>query len=353
MTRLVEYGWKDDVARHFSDGTDEFPARVTIEHRSTYCVQTESGERPARLSGRLRHEAATSADRPAVGDWVAAASPSDEGEVTIRRVLPRKSRFSRKAAGQRTEEQIVAANVDTVWIVTALDQDFSLRRIERYLALAWESGAVPAVVLTKADLCERASHLSIEVQSVAVGATVHTTSSLTQEGVQELRQYFENHSTVALLGSSGVGKSTLVNALAGTTVQQTGEVRSDGKGRHTTTQRQLIRLPGGGLVIDTPGMREIQLWDVESGLSDTFGDVELLSSACRFSDCTHTSEPGCAVQEAVATGRLSEDRLLSHQKLQRELAHLERKQDARARAEEKRRTKVIMKTLRHHPKYNR
>ena len=353
MDSLVEYGWTDAFSRHVADSDALDPARVTVENSSTYRVRTGQGERSARLSGRLRHETIDTADRPAVGDWVAIESPAEEGDVTIHRVLPRKSRFSRKAAGHRTDEQVVAANVDTVWIVTSLDQDFSLRRIERYLALAWESGAVPAVILTKADLCDQADRLCDEVQSVARGVGVHRTSSLTQEGLQELHRYFQDHATVALLGSSGVGKSTLINVLAGESLQQTGDVRSDGKGRHTTTQRQLIRLPGGGLIIDTPGMRELQLWDSESGLSETFCEIEQLSRGCRFSDCTHTSEPGCAVLDAVATGQLAEERLLSHQKLQRELAHLERKQDARARAEQKRRTKVIMKTLRHHPKYNR
>jgi ribosome biogenesis GTPase len=282
-------------------------------------------------------------------------APTEGADVTIHRVLPRKSKFSRKAAGDTTEEQVVAANVDTVWIVSSLDQDFSLRRIERYLTLAWESGASPVVVLTKSDLSGDGHRCTREVESISMGIPVHMTSSLTQDGINELEAYFCNHATVALLGSSGVGKSTLINALAGGVLQKTAEVREDGKGRHTTTHRQLLSLPNGGLIIDTPGMRELQLWESQTGLADTFGDIDQLATRCRFSDCRHAGEPGCAVVEAVRRGQLAEDRLQSYQKLQRELAHLERKQDARAQLEEKHRIKSIMKaarkSLRQNPRY--
>ncbi len=329
------------------------PARVIAEHRTGYRLQTAGGERPGHILGRLRHEADSQADLPAVGDWVVVQSAAGEGELPIHRVLPRKSKFSRKEAGERTEEQIVATNVDHVWIVSALDQDFSLRRIERYLSLAWESGATPVVVLTKADLHGDVEGRADEVESIAIGVDVHVTSSLLQDGLDPLRPYFANHATVALLGSSGVGKSTLINALEGSALQETGEVRGDGKGRHTTTFRQLIRLSSGGLIIDTPGMRELQLWDSQSGLADTFGDVDELAGQCRFSDCRHQGEPACAVAEAIASGQLPEDRLLSYQKLQRELTRLERKQDALAQSEEKRRRRNFAKSIRKSQKHRR
>ncbi len=353
MSELVKFGWTEYFAQHFVKGNDFVPARVVAEHRSGYRVQTDTAEYPARTSGRLRHQAASSADLPAVGDWVVAQEAMGTGEVIIHEVLPRKSKFSRKVAGDRTEEQVVAANVDIVWIVSSLDQDFSLRRIERYLTLAWESGASPVVVLTKADLSNDVDRCTREVESLSMGTPVHATSSLTRDGLRELSIYFSDHATVALLGSSGVGKSTLINALAGTALQETAEVRGDGRGRHTTTHRQLLRLPDGGLIIDTPGMRELQLWDSQSGLADAFGDVDELARDCRFSDCRHAGEPGCAVVEAVGRGQLAEDRLHSYQKLQRELAHLQRKQDARAQLLETKRIKSIMKSLRHHPKYKR
>jgi ribosome biogenesis GTPase len=335
MSLLVDYGWRDCFARHFVDGAGYEPARVVAEHRTGYQVQTDSAECFARSSGKLRHEAGSQADLPAVGDWVVLQRSADDVKALIHRVLPRKSKFSRKTAGERTDEQVVAANADSVWIVSSLDQDFSLRRIERYLTLAWESGASPAIVLTKADLCSDVVHYVSQVEAIAVALPVHVTSSVTQEGLGELAGYFAEHSTVALLGSSGVGKSALINALAGAEIQQTGGLRHDGTGRHTTTHRQLLPLPCGGLVIDTPGMRELQLWDGRESLSDVFAEIDDLAKGCRFSDCRHAGEPGCAVADAMANGLLPESRLQSYQKLQRELAHLERKQDARAQLQEK------------------
>jgi ribosome biogenesis GTPase / thiamine phosphate phosphatase len=353
MTELVKYGWTDYFAEHFIEAGDYMPARVVAEHRTGYRVQTGTAELPARTAGRLRYQAPSPAELPAVGDWVVAQAAAKGADVTIHRVLPRKSKFSRKVAGTKTEEQVVAANVDTVWIVSSLDQDFSLRRIERYLTLAWESGANPVIVLTKSDLGEDADRRTCEVESIAIGTHVHTTSSVTGEGLSELHAYLSNNATVALLGSSGVGKSTLINALAGAPLQQTAEVREDGKGRHTTTFRQLLRLPNGGLIIDTPGMRELQLWESQTGLADAFVDIDEFAKDCRFSDCRHAAEPDCAVVDAVRRGELAADRLQSYQKLQRELAYLDRKQDARAQSDEKQRIKSIMRSLRHHPRYRR
>jgi ribosome biogenesis GTPase len=256
-------------------------------------------------------------------------------------------------AGNRTDEQVVAANIDTVWIVSSLNSDFSLRRIERYMTLAWESGASPVIVLTKRDLCDHPDGYIRETEAICPGTPVHCTSSLARQGLDELQSYFQGHSTVALLGSSGVGKSALINALANAEVQLTGGLRHDGTGRHTTTFRQLLQLPCGGLIIDTPGMRELQLWEGQDALTDVFADIDELARDCRFSDCRHAGEPGCAVAEAIARGELEESRLASFHKLERELAHWERKQDARAQQQEKQRIKSIMKNVRRHPKYNR
>lgn len=347
MGRLEDLGWCEFFAQKLKVSDGFMPARVIAEHRNNFRVATASKEHSARIAGRMRHEAFSESELPAVGDWVGVSGAIDrDGELVIQQILPRKSKFSRKVAGNKTQEQIVAANVDFVWIVSSADQDFSLRRIERYLTLAWESGATPVIVLTKADKSPAIDSYVYQVETASPGTNVHATSCVTGAGIGELSRYFENHRTVALLGSSGVGKSTLINALAGTELQQTGEVRGDGKGRHTTTHHQLISLPTGGLIVDTPGMRELQLWTGESGLADTFGEIEQLANGCRFSDCSHNGEPGCAVFAAVEQGQLPEDRLHSYQKLQRELAHLERRQDVFARAEERRRHRTIHKSFR-------
>jgi ribosome biogenesis GTPase / thiamine phosphate phosphatase len=340
---LTALGWDDALAEQFEPyaRTGLVPGRVAVQHRGAYDVLTADGDLRCDVAGRLYEDAANPADLPAVGDWVAVAPRADERAGTVQAVLPRRTKFSRKTAWQASEEQVLAANVDVVLIVSSLNEDMNLRRLERYLTLAWESGARPVLVLTKADLSDDVAATVSEVESVAFGAPVLAVSNVTQEGLDELRSYLRPGVTAALLGSSGVGKSTLVNTLAGEELLETREIRDDGKGRHTTTRRELVQLPGGGLVIDTPGMREVQLWIADDGLEEAFEDVTELFGQCRFSDCAHQSEPGCAVKDALANGTLSPERWDSYLKLQRELAHLDQRLDRRAAAEERKRWRSL------------
>ena len=324
---LARLGWTPERDLEFeplrADGL--VPARVAVEHRSAYVVYTEDGEGRTELAGRLRHDEAW----PAVGDWVGVRD-----ETTIAALLPRQTVFSRKEPWLAAKEQILAANADTVLVTTALTRtDFKPRRLERYLATAWESGAQPAIVLTKTDLCDDVEAALLQVEAVAFGVSIHLVNGLSGEGVDALRGYLAGNRTVALLGSSGVGKSTIVNHLLGVELMRTAAIAQDGRGRHTTRHRELILVPGGGLVLDTPGLRELQLWDVGDGLEQTFEDVVELAQRCRFGNCAHETEPGCAVREALRTGGLASDRYASWQKLQRELERLERKLDSRARSE--------------------
>jgi ribosome biogenesis GTPase len=278
----------------------------------------------------------------------------DENRGAIVAVLPRRSRFSRRMAGNVTGEQVVAANVDVLFIVMSLDHDYSVRRLERYLLMARESGAVPVVLLTKPDLCADLAASVAEVVAVCGDAPVHVVSPKLNQGLEQVAPYVTAGRTAALLGSSGVGKSTIINRLVGNEAQKTREVRdADSKGRHTTTHRELVGLPGGGLMIDTPGMRELQLWEGSDSVHETFDDVEGLAPDCHFSDCRHRDEPRCAVKAAVDGGRLAADRLGSYHRLQDELAYLARQQDERAQIEEKRRGKIGAKALRQHLKSKR
>ena len=343
MLDLTTFGWDDVLAEQFEpyarDGL--IPGRVAVQHRGAYDVLTEAGELRCDVPGRLYDEAASPADLPAVGDWVAVAARPEEGAGTVQAVLPRRTKFSRKTAWQASEEQVLAANVDVALIVSSLNEDLSLRRLERYLTLAWESGARPVIVLTKSDLEDDVAGAVAAVESVAFGAPVLALSSVTGEGLDELQAHLGPGVTAALLGSSGVGKSTLVNTLAGEELLSTQGLRADGKGRRTTTRRELLQLPDGTLVIDTPGMREVQLWVADEGLEEAFEDVTELFGQCRFTDCAHESEPGCAVKEALANGTLVPERWESYVKLQRELAHLERRLDKRAASEERKRWKAL------------
>lgn len=333
--RLDALGWSAHFEEAFGAfaGNGLLPARVAVQHRGAYVVWTETGELSAELSGRLRNDGAEGAELPVSGDWVVVRPYPDGSGATIHAVLPRRTAFSRKEPFKAVREQVLAANVDAVFVVTGLDRDFNLRRVERYLATAWESGADPVVVLSKADLCPDVAQAMAAVEAVAIGVPIHAVSCVTGKGVEELRALIGGNRTVALLGSSGVGKSTLINFLLDKEALPTGELRRDGRGRHTTTNRELVALPGGGLVLDTPGLRELQLWDAGDGLGTTFGDVEALFDHCRFRDCSHRREPGCAVKRALADGSLDVERWHSYNKLQRELHALELKQDRRARAE--------------------
>ncbi len=348
MFELTALGWSPSRSTEFEPYAAEglAAARVAAQHRGGYVVYTEGGERPAEVSGRLRHEAVSTSDFPAVGDWVAVDDSSEAGAATIHAVLERATAFSRKAAGVEAVEQVVAANVDVVFLVSAFGDELNVRRIERYLASGWESGAEPVIVLNKSDLSVDLPAEVAEVDAVAFGVPVHVVSCLAGDGLDELKAYLTGNRTVALLGSSGVGKSSLLNQLVGWDRQEVQGIRADGRGRHTTTFRELVLLPEGGLVLDTPGMRELALWDAGTGVEDAFADVTDLAAACRFADCAHETEPGCAVQAALADGSLAEERLESYRKLQGELRHLELKTDPRALAEARRARRRFARSLR-------
>jgi ribosome biogenesis GTPase len=341
---LKSLGYNQTFEESFKEYENQslIPGRISIEHKGLYRVLTESGELLGEITGKIRFNAEGRQDFPAVGDWVAVQAIPSEGKAYIHGILPRKSKFSRKAAGVTTDEQIVATNVDTVFLVNALNQDFNLRRLERYLLMAWESGAAPVIVLSKADLCEDVQSIMDEVESIAFGVPVFAVSSETGMGLDALSDFIKEGQTVALLGSSGVGKSTLANKLFGSEVLKTNEIREeDGKGKHTTTHRELLVLESGGILIDTPGMRELQLWEGDSSLSQSFQDVESLAQECRFRDCSHNNEPGCAVQSAIETGDLDEDRYNSYLKLQREMAYFARKEDQKLALAERAKWKKI------------
>jgi ribosome biogenesis GTPase / thiamine phosphate phosphatase len=335
---IHSYGWSDTLQRHFQEYAARglVPARVIMQQRGLYGLATPLGEVTAQLSGRFVRDAEEAGDYPVAGDWVAAAARPQEASATIHHLLPRRGCFMRRAVGGGAAAQVVAANVDVALLVASLNGDLNPRRIERYLATAWESGASPAIVLTKADLCPDAAARTAEIEAVALAVPVHVVSVITGEGLARLADSVGQGQTAALLGSSGVGKSSLVNALSGAEVMATKAIREhDARGRHTTTHRQLIRLPGGRLLLDTPGMRELGLWNAEAGVVVTFAEIEALAAQCRFGDCAHATEPGCAIRAALADGSLEEGRWAGYAKLQRELARLARRADPRARMQQR------------------
>lgn len=344
MNLIEQYGWNSNWEEKMIDSG--IAGRVLLEHKNLYRVMTNEGELLSSLSGKFKFEHGRESF-PAVGDWVVLNQMPGEKKGIIHEVLPRSSQFSRKMAGMTTEIQLLAVNVDYVFLVMSLNHDFNVRRLERYLLAAWDSGATPVVVLTKKDTCDDLDYYISEVENIAFGVDIFPVSSVTGEGIDNLGKLLMGHKTGALLGSSGVGKSSLINALSGVEVMVVNDIREDdSKGRHTTTHRELTLLPEGGLLIDTPGMREFQLWDTSDGVSASFQDIEELALVCRFRDCKHVKEPGCAIQEAIYTGTLKQERYKSYVKLMRELAHMDRKNDAVARKVETNKWKQISKSQR-------
>ena len=353
---LTDLGWNGFFEKNFNEIKSEgiFPARVSQAQREIYWVFCKQGELKAEISGKFRFNSKAMGDFPVVGDWVAARMRPEGDAVIIESILPRASKFSRKVAWRQTDEQVLAVNIDTVFIVNGLDNDYSLRRIERYIALARESNVEPVIILNKTDVCPDINEKISEVESVSCGAPVFTISALEQKGIEKIEKYFKKGITVAMLGSSGVGKSTIINCLMGRERQKTGAVRvSDSTGMHITTSRELIILPGGGNVIDNPGLRELQMWADESNLDGTFSDIRTLAMDCRYKDCKHENEPGCAVMDAIEKGILDAGRFQSYIKLRGEISYLATRKAHKKFNEKEKTKKKINKWVKQITKFNK
>ncbi len=352
---LIPFGWdvafEESAAEHRAEGRGF--GRVAVENREQYIILTTTGERPAEVSGRFMFESDSPAEYPKVGDWVAVSDDPSWESAIIHAVLPRRTRLSRRVAGKKTEEQVLAANIDVIFLVQGLDFDFNLRRLERQLVMARRSGAEAVVLLNKADLRPDAALLVEQARGSAPDLEILAVSALTPGGLDELRRRLLPKKTHIFLGSSGVGKSTIINALAGTDLLAVAPVREDdSRGRHTTTRRELILLPGGALLVDTPGVREFQLWEADGAVEDVFSDIAALASGCRYADCVHVNEAGCAVREAVETGQLSAGRYESYLKLRKELASLETRRREKPGADKKQWSKEIHGALKTFRKVN-
>lgn len=345
-TNLKEWGLDDFVLKQISQSENFFLGRIVTEGNKIYKIITKEGLITGEVPGKTMFDATGTDDFPAVGDWVLLDRLDDQsGNAIILKVLQRKSKLSRKVAGKRFDEQIIATNIDTIFITMSVNNDFNIRRLERYLTIVWDSMAVPVILLTKIDLCQNIDDKMLEIEEVSPGVDIITTSAVTGEGVNQITKYLGPGKTVAFVGSSGVGKSSIINYLKGEKIMAVKELRNDDKGRHTTTHRQLVPMASGGVIIDTPGMREIQIMDVESSLEKTFTDVEALAKNCRFNNCQHQSEPGCAINEALEDGTLDRSRWENYIKMKKEIDYFIRKTDKKAESEYwnkiKKRSKLI------------
>lgn len=338
IERLYELGLNDEIKSELDPfKVNNYLGRVIAEYKGLYKVATEEKDLLAKVTGKFMKEALDLSDYPAVGDWVIVDRTNDNnGDGIILKVLPRKSQVSRKVAGVKTDEQIIASNIDTLFICMSVNNDFNLRRLERYITIGWNSGATPVVILTKMDLCDNLEDIRNKIEEIAIGVDVLYVSAKTGEGIEQIEGYVKPSKTISFIGSSGVGKSTLINYLLGEEKMLVGGIREDdSKGKHTTTHRELLVIKDKGIVIDTPGMREIQLLDDLEGIESSFKDITDLANECKFNDCKHEKEPGCAVRFAILEGTLSQDRLNSYNKLLKEAQYIERKNNFKAQHEYK------------------
>ena len=348
---LKDFGWNSFFESNFEDfkRSELTPARVVEEFKGLYRVQAAQGEYRAEIAGKIQHQAAGRQDFPAVGDWVAILARSEEARARIEHILPRRTKLSRKVAGRELSEQIIATNLDTVFVVSSMNREFNLRRMERYLTMVWDGGARPVVLLNKADLCADAAAYAAEVENIAPRTPVHLLSGLQKTGLEAVQDYLARGTTAAFVGSSGVGKSTIINRLANAALRVQPVREQDDRGQHTTTSRQMLFLPCGGILIDTPGMRELQPWNQEEGAEHAFEDIATLAQSCKFRDCAHHGEPGCAIAAAINHGLLQPERLENYRKLLAELRFQERKMDPQVARQDKEKWKKIHKALRNRP----